>query len=181
MLTNFNPKELPRALQNMIEREQGTATASPPRRAFLKVIGLSGLALGTFPGMAMAQQATGLKPTEQPLAFVRIAPDGVVTVTINRLEFGQGVQTGLPMILAEELDADWALVTARMGTDDPAYVDPVFGMHMTGGSGAIKHSYTQYRELGARARAWRSSSRRPPRPRLPRHGRAARAARRARP
>lgn len=130
MLTNFNPKEMPRALQNMLERElgtaqgtaQGTAAASPPRRAFLKMAGLSGLALGTFPAMAMAQEATGLKPTEQPLAFVQIAPDGVVTVTINRLEFGQGVQTGLPMILAEELDADWALVTSRLGTDDPAYV-----------------------------------------------------------
>ena len=155
MLTNFNPKEMPRALQNMLERDQGPAMASPPRRAFLKMAGLSGLALGAFPGLALAQGGaeTALKPTEQPLAFVRIAPDGVVTVIINRLEFGQGVQTGLPMILAEELDADWALVTSRLGSDDPAYIDPVFGIHLTGGSGAIKHSYTQYRELGARARA----------------------------
>jgi isoquinoline 1-oxidoreductase beta subunit len=47
---------------------------------------------------------------------VRIDRDGTVTVTINRLEFGQGVQTGLPMILAEELDADWSLVKSQHGT-----------------------------------------------------------------
>lgn len=76
-----------------------------------------------------------------------------VTVTINRLEFGQGVQTGLPMILAEELDADWSLVRSHNGNNDTAYQDPVFGMHLTGGSNSIKNSYTQYRELGARARA----------------------------
>jgi len=46
-----------------------------------------------------------LKPTDQPSAFVQIAANGEVTVTINRLEFGQGVQTALPMILAEELDS----------------------------------------------------------------------------
>jgi isoquinoline 1-oxidoreductase beta subunit len=84
---------------------------------------------------------------------VQIAPDGAVTVTINRLEFGQGVQTGLPMILAEELDADWRLVRSRNGSSDPAYLDPLFGIHLTGGSNSIKNSFTQYRELGARARA----------------------------
>src|SRR5207237_3793600 len=84
---------------------------------------------------------------------VQIARNGEVTVTINRLEFGQGVQTGLPMILAEELDADWSLVRSRNGTGDAAYLDPLFGIHLTGGSNSIKNSFTQYRELGARARA----------------------------
>ena len=74
-------------------------------------------------------------------------------MTINRLEFGQGVHTGLPMILAEELDADWSLVRSRHGTNDAAYADPLFGIHLTGGSHTIKNSFTQYRELGARARA----------------------------
>ena len=94
-----------------------------------------------------------MKPTQQPSAFVAIAPNGEVTVAINRLEFGQGVQTGLPMILAEELDADWNLVRSRHGSNDAAYVDPLFGIHLTGGSHSIKNSFTQYRELGARARA----------------------------
>ena len=99
------------------------------------------------------QAASALKPTQQPSAFVQIARNGEVTVTINRLEFGQGVNTALPMILAEELDADWSLVRSRHGTNDAAYADPLFGIHLTGGSHTIKNSFTQYRELGARARA----------------------------
>jgi isoquinoline 1-oxidoreductase beta subunit len=157
MLPNFDRSELPRALQRLMIGRQAGATATLPRRSFLKLAGASGLALGAFPHLATAQatdQAVGtLKPTQRPSAFVQIAPNGEVTVTINRLEFGQGVQTGLPMILAEELDADWSLVRSRNGSNDPAYVDPLFGIHLTGGSHSIKNSFMQYRELGARARA----------------------------
>lgn len=152
--------ELPPALRALVEREAIGSKAAPaamPRRVFLKLgAATSGLALGAFPLAATAQAAApaaGLKPTQQPSAFVQIGPDGIVTVTINRLDFGQGVQTALPMILAEELDADWSMVRSRHGSNDPAYADPAFGMHITGGSTAIKNSFTQYRELGARARA----------------------------
>ncbi|WP_066267380.1 xanthine dehydrogenase family protein molybdopterin-binding subunit [Hydrogenophaga palleronii] len=158
MLNECFPSELPRALQHLLERDEPAGSATYPRRSFLKMLGVGGLALGAFPHLAMAQAtgdvvATALKPQEQPSAFVQIAPNGEVTVTINRLEFGQGVQTGLPMILAEELDADWSLVRSRNGTESAAYHDPRAGMHLTGGSNSIKNSYTQYRELGARARA----------------------------
>ncbi|CAN7416708.1 xanthine dehydrogenase family protein molybdopterin-binding subunit [Acidovorax sp. LjRoot74] len=134
------------------------ATDGVARRTFLKVTAASGFALGAFPLVSAAQGAAaagpaGLKPHEQPSAFVRIDADGTVTVTINRLDFGQGVQTGLPMILAEELDADWSKVRSVHGDANPAYADPAFGMHLTGGSNSIKNSYTQYRELGARTRA----------------------------
>ena len=160
MLPSNLTDELPRALQFMIERDQA-ADAPPatlPRRSFLKMVGVGGLVIGAYPALAAAQAtppaaSTALKPFQQPLAFVQIASNGEVTVTINRLDFGQGVQTALPMILAEELDADWSLVRSRMGTNDGAYVDPMFGMHITGGSNTVKHSFTQYRELGARARA----------------------------
>ena len=152
MLPNVDYSELPRALQHLLERGQ-SVTRTLPRRSFLKLLGASGLALGAFPHVAMGQAASALKPTQQPSAFVQIAGNGEITVTINRLEFGQGVHTALPMILAEELDADWSLVRSRHGTNDPAYVDPLFGIHLTGGSHSIKNSFTQYRELGARARA----------------------------
>ncbi|TYL95882.1 xanthine dehydrogenase family protein molybdopterin-binding subunit [Bradyrhizobium rifense] len=158
MLSNIDYSELPRALQHMMERDQ-TATKPLPRRSFLKLAGATGLALGAFPHIAMAEAAGSgkaagaLKPTQQPSAFVQIAGNGEVMVTINRLEFGQGVHTALPMILAEELDADWSLVRSRHGTNDAAYVDPLFGIHLTGGSHSIKNSFAQYRELGARARA----------------------------
>jgi isoquinoline 1-oxidoreductase subunit beta len=159
---HFEPSfahELPKALQGLLARDAGAGAPASgmPRRSFLKLGAASGFALGAFPMAALAQDAAapaaGLKPTQQPSAFVHIAPDGIVTVTINRLDFGQGVQTALPMILAEELDADWSKVRSVHGTNDPAYIDPLFGIHLTGGSGSIAHSYTQYRELGARTRA----------------------------
>jgi isoquinoline 1-oxidoreductase beta subunit len=159
MLPNVDYSEMPRALQHLLTRGQAEETATLPRRRFLKLAGSVGLALGAFPHLAMGQAAgngqagSALKPTQQPLTFVHIAPDGEVTVVVNRLEFGQGVQTGLSMILAEELDADWSLVRSRHGSNDPAYVDPFFGIHITGGSSSVKNSFAQYRELGARARA----------------------------
>ena len=166
--------QLPKGLQALMQPAQAAiengATPGLQRRNFLKVATAGGFAMGAFPllaqtaaasgmagtavaGTATAAPASSLKPLQQPSAFVRIDKDGTVTVTINRLDFGQGVQTALPMILAEELDADWKLVKSQHGNADPAYIDPVFGMHITGGSGSIKHSYTQYRELGARTRA----------------------------
>ncbi|MCZ8251360.1 MAG: xanthine dehydrogenase family protein molybdopterin-binding subunit [Hylemonella sp.] len=154
MLSHTLAQDMPRALQHLLAREEQTDIAMP-RRSFLKLAGAGGLALGLYPSLATAQApaAAGLKPFEQPTAFVQIAANGEVTVTLNRLEFGQGIQTALPMILAEELDADWSKVRSQHGSNNPAYADPLFGMHLTGGSTAIKHSYTQYRELGARARA----------------------------
>ncbi len=156
--------ELPRHLQALLQSTSPetpataeTSAGGLSRRSFLKMATASGFALGCYPLLATAQDAakapTGLKATEQPGAFVQIAKDGTVTVTINRLEFGQGVQTALPLILAEELDADWSKVKFANGSNHPAYVDPAFGMHLTGGSNTIAHSYTQYRELGARTRA----------------------------
>lgn len=155
---HFDPAiaaDLGKVLSRRSRADHGAALLE--RRDFLKLGAASGFALGLFPAGAAGQgtQAApaGLKPTEQPAAFVRIDKDGTTTVTINRLDFGQGVQTGLPMVLAEELDADWSKVRSVHGNADPAYVDPGFGMHLTGGSNSIKNSYTQYRELGARTRA----------------------------
>ena len=125
------------------------------RRRFIKLTGASGLALGLLPaGAATAKDAAGdLKPAQQPGAFLRIDREGVVTIQINRLEFGQGSHTGLARILADELDADWSSVRAELAPAGEAYKDPAFGIQMTGGSNSIQNSFTQYRELGARARA----------------------------
>jgi isoquinoline 1-oxidoreductase beta subunit len=154
--SDLSQLQLPKGIASLIQRQGHSAVDSTllSRRHFLKISAASGFALGMFPVMAQTEKpAAGLKPFEQPAAFVQIAKDGAISITINRLEFGQGVHTALPMILAEELDADWSKVSAQHGSADPAYVDPAFGMHSTGGSGSIKNSYTQYRELGARARA----------------------------
>ncbi|HEX7643951.1 MAG TPA: xanthine dehydrogenase family protein molybdopterin-binding subunit [Burkholderiaceae bacterium] len=126
------------------------------RRSFLKTAAVAGggLVLGFYVSggnrFAMAQQA---KAVSQPNAFLHIAPDDSVTIMVNRLEFGQGVQTALPMLIAEELDADWSKVKGELAPAGDAYKDPLFGIQMTGGSGSVAHSFMQYREIGARARA----------------------------
>ncbi|HXA18164.1 MAG TPA: molybdopterin cofactor-binding domain-containing protein [Thermoanaerobaculia bacterium] len=88
-----------------------------------------------------------------PDAFVHIKPNGEVVIMVNRVEVGQGTSTALPMILAEELDADWSKVIAEIAPAADVYRDPVVGMQMLGGSISIANSYQQYRELGARTRA----------------------------
>jgi isoquinoline 1-oxidoreductase beta subunit len=128
------------------------------RRGFLKAgaAATGGLVLGfMLPGGGrMARAADAAKPVVYaPNAFLRVAPDNSVTVVVNRLEFGQGVHTALPMVIADELDADWSQMRAELAPAGDAYKDPAFGMQITGGSGTIAHSFTQYREIGARARA----------------------------
>ena len=129
------------------------------RREFIKITGVSGLAIGGVPLIArggekgsVSEVSKPLGATQQPSGFLHIAPDGTVTVQINRLEFGQGSHTGLARALAEELDADWDRVDAKLAKAGEAFKDPLYGIQMTGGSTAIAHSFTQYRELGARAR-----------------------------
>ena len=67
-------------------------------------------------------------------AFVRIGTDESVTVIAAHSEMGQGVYTSLPMLLNEELQADWAKIRVEAAPVDKAYNHPVFGMQMTGGS-----------------------------------------------
>src|SRR5260370_38413264 len=101
-----------------------------------------------------AQEAGQAKPqTYPPDAFVHINPDGKIIIQINRLEFGQGVRPSLPMILADEMDADWWHVVAELAPAADVYRDPAYGIQMVGGSGSIAHSFKQYRELGAKTRA----------------------------
>ena len=126
-------------------RIERTTHAAVTRRGFLKSAG--GLVLGFMlpvPGRAAAPA---------PNAFLHIAPDDMVTVLVDRLEFGQGVHTALPMLVAEELDADWSRVRAELAPAGDAYKDPLFGIQMTGSSISVAHSFTHYREIGARARA----------------------------
>src|SRR5579859_175416 len=144
-----------------------TATINPAntqtlsRRSFLRVSATAagGLLVSLyldFPLFAQEGAQPGAQPKPMvypPDAFVHVQSDGKILITVNRLEFGQGVQTSLPMILADEMDADWALVIAQLAPAADVYKDPLFGIQMVGGSGSIAHSYQQYRELGARTRA----------------------------
>jgi isoquinoline 1-oxidoreductase subunit beta len=130
------------------------ATTGMDRRSFIKLTGSGAFALAAVPAALHAQDAAAeLKPQQLPGPFVSIAADGSVTVQVNRLEFGQGVHTSLPMLVAEEMDADWSKVRGALAPAGVPYFDPNFGMQMTGGSNSIRASWMQYREIGARARA----------------------------
>src|SRR5688572_28337596 len=128
------------------------------RRSFLSVstAAAGGLLVSLYLDFpAFAQEGRPAPPAKvyPPDAFVRIESNGKIFITVNRLEFGQGVQTALPMVLADELDADWSQVVAELAPAAEVYKDPFFGIQMVGGSGSIAHSFQQYRELGAKTRA----------------------------
>jgi isoquinoline 1-oxidoreductase beta subunit len=85
-------------------------------------------------------------------AFVRIGTDESVTVIAAHSEMGQGVYTSLPMLLNEELQADWSKIRVEPAPVDKAYNHPVFGMQMTGGSTTSPAEWERYRKMGATAR-----------------------------
>ena len=121
------------------------------RRSFLVSSGAFGVAVafGTLPDAAAA--AGPLAPN----AWVTIGEDGIVTIVPPAVEMGQGVQTALPLILAEDLDADWSRVRlAPTPDDDKAYGNPAFAHRLTTvGSFAVTGYYEPLRLAGAQARA----------------------------
>src|SRR5882672_4705478 len=124
------------------------------RRSFLKVGVGSGFALGAYPVGAQTVAAEGaLKAHQIPSSFVSVGADGAVTVTIGKIDIGQGVHTALPMLVAEEMDADWSTVRCKLAPAGEAYKDPVQQAQVVGGSTTMHYSWTQYREIGPRMRA----------------------------
>ncbi len=131
------------------------------RRDFLKTgaaLG-GGLLLSLYvPEWVLADsvpEATPLTPSIPrfaPNAFVRIGTDNIVTVIVNKSEMGQGVYTSLPMLVAEELEADWSKVRYEPAPVDAAYNHPVFGIQMTGGSTSTASEWERFRQAGATAR-----------------------------
>ena len=130
---------------------------STSRRAFLKSsAALSGALVIAFwlpqgrNRLAFAQ-APAAAPVS-PNAFLRIGKDGTCTVLVKHLEFGQGVTTSLPMLVAEELECDWSKMRAELAPAGPEYAHTMFGLQMTGGSSSVVNSYDQLRTVGAQAR-----------------------------
>jgi isoquinoline 1-oxidoreductase beta subunit len=128
--------------------------SSLQRREFLRVS--AALGGGLLVGFHLPGEAHAGEPGDSelaPNAFVRIAPDGRVTVIINKAEMGQGPVTSLAMLLAEELDADWTKVGFEFAPVDPVYAHPGFGIQMTGGSSSTSGMSEPMRKAGAAARA----------------------------
>ncbi len=125
------------------------------RRDLLKselVLG-GGLILGFH--LPVLRVASGAEPSPDvfaPNAFLRIGPDGLVTVVINKSEMGQGVYTSLPMLVAEELACDWKTVRFEPAPVDPAYNHAKFGTQVTGGSTSVRTEWERLSKAGATAR-----------------------------
>lgn len=98
------------------------------------------------------QPAPPPKPTVPPNAFLRIGTDDSVTVMIAHSEMGQGIWTGLAMLIAEELECDWSKVRSEHAPAAPVYGHPMMGLQMTGGSSSTNGEFERYRTVGAMAK-----------------------------
>jgi len=124
------------------------------RRSFLKVTSLAGggLMLGLYTASeALAQRGGGRGfggPPPTPDTYITINPDNTFTIIGKNPETGQGIKAALPMIIADELDVDWAQVRVQQ-----ADLDPKYGSQIEGGSTAIPQNYNTMRQVGASGRA----------------------------
>lgn len=103
-------------------------------------------------GLALASHLPAISGIEEPASFapnvfLTVEPDGTIIVTVGRSDMGQGVRTSLAMIIAEELDADWAKVKVVQAEADRRY-----GSQGTGGSGSVRGLFRPMRRVGATAR-----------------------------
>ena len=124
------------------------------RRSFVKTLGLTGGSL-----VLSVQFTSGCAADNKPLdkssenksfspdVFLSIAPDGQVTIICHRSEMGQGIRSTLPLLVADELEADWARVTVEQGLGDAKY-----GSQNTDGSRSVRKNYLKLKQAGAMAR-----------------------------
>jgi len=144
------------------DTEESISIINVSRRSFLKDLALSGFVLAAgFPSLLNADET---KPTpehekygadamphgwvDNPLVFVAIAEDNTVTIVCHRSEMGQGVRTSLPMVVADELDANWLHVKVEQAPGD----EEKYGNQDTDGSRSMRHFFMPMRRVGAAAR-----------------------------
>ena len=147
-------EQFERMMRDLVAGAGSDTTHIFSRRGFIKVASgaAGGLVLGLSmgaPGEAQAQSAGPPPRPFAPGAFVRIAPDGKITLISKNPEIGQGIKTGFGVILAEELDAKWSDVTVEQAEVNRA----VYGTQMAGGSMSIPRAWDELRYAGAGARA----------------------------
>ncbi len=140
-----------------VSADEGLLIENVSRRRFIQqASALGGLVLAVgYPAVLRAEDppkygADGMPHgwIDSPLVFVSIAEDGIVTIVCHRSEMGQGVRTGMPMIVADELEADWSRVRVAQAPGDEAK----YGNQDTDGSRSTRHFFMPMRRCGAAAR-----------------------------
>lgn len=142
-----------------------TTLQSPSRRTLLKVgsLALGGLVIGftlPFAGRSFAEQVLNEGPEDQPMsnataldAFISIDRDGQVTFTVPKIEMGQGAQSGLAVMVAEELEIGLEQITLKEAPpNEQIYNDKLLNFQATGGSTSIRSNWEPLRQAGAAAR-----------------------------
>lgn len=134
------------------------------RRTFLKATALvaGGLVIAfaipqakrfLMPGADKAPASPDAAKLPAPNAFLRIGTDNSITVMLAHSEMGQSIWTTLPMLIAEELDADWSTIKVEHASAAPEYVHTAYGIQITGGSSTTWSEFDRYRQAGALTRA----------------------------
>ncbi|HVO29277.1 MAG TPA: molybdopterin cofactor-binding domain-containing protein, partial [bacterium] len=131
-----------------------SAATTVSRREFLQKAGVIGAGLVIairIPAAArdgLVELANASSAPFAPNAWLRIGTDDSVLVMVGQSEMGQGVSTALPMLVAEELEADWSKVRVEFAPADSAYDNPIFGSRGTGGSTSVRGLFTPLRQAG---------------------------------
>src|SRR6201993_387253 len=124
------------------------------RRAFLRTAAIAGgglLLKATVYGKDLSQASQDAAEVALN-AWLRIAPDGIVTIIVSQAEIGQGISTTMPALIAEELGADWNRVAFENSPTDPAYRNPRINWQFTGNSESTTSFFDLMRNMGAAAR-----------------------------
>jgi isoquinoline 1-oxidoreductase beta subunit len=132
-------KTMPQASAEVFDRS---------RRAFLKASAVAGGGLLLTVALPRLSQAAGEGAGATLNAYVRVTPDNTITITSKEPEIGQGIMTSLPMVVAEELDADWKQVRIEQALADSS----IYGRQVAGGSMATPLEWDPMRKMGAAAR-----------------------------
>src|SRR5579871_3214033 len=124
------------------------------RRQLLQAAVTAGAAWLIGIDLAPAHEPRPAGASYSPGAFIRIDPQGQITLVMPQVEMGQGVYTALAMILAEELDADLGRIALQAAPpDDQRYRNPILGFQVTGGSTSVRAFWMPLRKAAASARA----------------------------
>jgi isoquinoline 1-oxidoreductase beta subunit len=141
-----------------------TAPLNISRRTFIKATALvvGGLVIAfnipnakrfLLPGATAEKAGADASKLPAPNAFLRIGTDNTITVMLAHSEMGQSIWTTLPMLIAEELDADWSKIKVEHAKAAPEYVHTAYGIQITGGSSTTWSEFDRYRQAGALTRA----------------------------